>query len=110
MHVIRVAALAVLGLCLASGPAVAAGHKAGVNQRQDRQQDRIYHGIRDGQLTPNEAARLESQEARIAAAEARDRRSGDGLSPRERVQLERMLNRENRQIYRQTHDEQHRGK
>jgi hypothetical protein len=109
MHVIRVAALAALGLCLAAVPALAAG-KGNINHRQDRQQDRIYHGIRDGQLTPHEAARLESQEGRIAAAEARDRRSGDGLSARERVQLERMLDRENRQIYRQTHDDQHRGK
>jgi hypothetical protein len=110
MHVTRIAALAVLGLCLASGPALAAGRNAGINQRQERQQNRIYHGIRSGELTPNEAARLESQEARIAAAEARDRRSGDGLSLRERAQLERRLNQESRQIYRQTHDNQDRGK
>ena len=79
-----------------------------INRRQARQQARIYQGIASGMLTPQEARRLESQEARIAAVEARDRRSGGGLSPRERVQLQRDLSRESRDIYRQKHDAQHR--
>ena len=109
MHVVRLASLAALGLCLVTSPALADGRRAGINQRQDRQQNRIHHGIRSGALTPNEAARLEAQEARIAAAEARARRSGDGLSLRERASLERSLNRESGQISRQTHDGQHGG-
>lgn len=82
-------------------------HRAGVNQRQERQQDRIGRGITSGSLTPAEAARLESQEARINAQEARFRASGDGLSPRERAKLESELNTESRNIYRQEHDRQH---
>jgi hypothetical protein len=79
-----------------------------INARQARQQARIYRGIASGELTLQEAQRLEAQEARIAALEARDRRSGDGLSPREHRQLERDLNRESRNIHRQKHDRQHR--
>jgi hypothetical protein len=79
-----------------------------INARQARQQARIYQGIASGALTLPEARRLESQEARIAAIEARDRHSGDGLSLRERRQLERDLTRESRTIYRQKHDVQHR--
>jgi hypothetical protein len=85
-------------------PALAAGR--GINHRQARQQARIYNGIASGALTPREAGRLEREEARIDALEARDRRNG--LSRRERAQLEGDLNRESRRIYRQTHDRQHR--
>ena len=80
----------------------------GINKRQARQQARIYQGIVSGSLTRGEARRLEAQEARIAALEARDRHTGGGLSLREHRQLERDLNRESRDIYRQKHDGQSR--
>ena len=79
-----------------------------INQRQQRQERRIYRGVRSGELTFRETARLHRQEARIAAQEARYRRSGNGLSPRERIDLQRDLNRASRHIYRQSHDRQDR--
>ncbi|HZQ91641.1 MAG TPA: hypothetical protein VFA60_07620 [Terriglobales bacterium] len=75
-----------------------------INQRQRRQQDRIAQGIRNGSLSASEAARLERQEAGFARIEARDRRSGDGLSLREREQLYRDQNRLSREIRHEEHD------
>ena len=79
--------------------------RGNINARQERQQDRIARGINNGSLTAGEAARIESQEAKINAIEARLRENG--LSPSERARLERDLNRESRNIYRQEHDGQH---
>ena len=81
-------------------------HNRNINQRQENQQDRIGQGIKSGQLNPREAARLERQEAHINRVESRYRKSGNGLSPRERVRLQRDLNRESRHIHRQRHDGQ----
>jgi hypothetical protein len=101
----RVLTYAVIATMIGCTPSFAAGRN--INKRQARQQTRIYQGIASGSLTRSEAARLERQEARIDAKEARDRRNG--LSRRERAQLERNLSHESRQIYRQKHDKQHRG-
>jgi hypothetical protein len=105
MVIKRALTLAVVATMICCTPAWAAGRN--INKRQARQQARIYQGIASGSLTQHEAARLERQEARINAREARDRRNG--FSPRERAQLERSLNHESRQIYRKKHDGQHRG-
>jgi hypothetical protein len=80
--------------------------EARINQRQGHQQQRIYHGIRTGQLTPREAARLERQQVRIARYEARSRADGPGLTRAERIRLERMQDGASRSIYRQRHDRQ----
>lgn len=79
-------------------------HLGSINQRQERQQDRIAQGIKSGSLNPREAARLERQSAHINRVERRYRRSGDGLSLRERAKLERDLNRTSHHIYGQKHD------
>lgn len=80
---------------------------ARINQRQARQQHRIAPGVASGQLTARETYRLERQEGRIAAYEARSRADGGGLSARERARIEHMQDRESRRIYRQRHDRQH---
>ena len=78
--------------------------RGNINARQERQQDRIAHGINNGSLTPTEASRIEAQEARINGLESRLRENG--LTPFERARLERDLNRESQNIYRQEHDRQ----
>jgi hypothetical protein len=110
MKVFRIATLATLvvaGLTFCSASAYAG--PGSINKRQARQQARIYQGVKSGSLTLRETTHLEAQEARVAALEAKDRRTGGGLSPREHQQLERDLNRESRNIYRQKHDAQNRG-
>jgi hypothetical protein len=79
---------------------------ARINQRQGREQARIYHGVQSGQLTARETYRLEREQARIARYEAVSRADGPGLTGRERYRLERMQDRASRDIYRQRHDGQ----
>jgi hypothetical protein len=74
-----------------------------INGRQENQQDRIQQGIRDGSLNRREASRLESIEGRIQADKLFAKRDGN-VSPRERVQLNRELNRASRDIYHLRHN------
>src|SRR4051794_21369805 len=76
-----------------------------INQRQDSQQDRIERGIRDGQITRSEAARLEQGERNIDRAQRRAEADGR-VTPQERARIDRMTDREGRQIYQQSHDRQ----
>ena len=103
MKSVRILIIVALGVSL-SGASAFAGPRS-INKRQERQQHRIAEGIESGSLTPKEAARLEKQEARINALEAKDRKTG-GLSRKERSQLDRLLNSESHRIYKQKHDGQ----
>src|SRR5258705_13526858 len=97
-------ALATVTLIACTTPAFAAQHPRNINKRQAVQQHRIAQGIESGTLTPGEAATLERQEARINALEAKDRRSGGGLSPKEGAQLNRLLNPPSPRLYNQKHE------
>lgn len=77
-----------------------------VNKRQDNQVGRIRNGVRSGDLTARETGRLAREQVQINRMERRFRTSGDGLSNRERVRLEREQNQASRHIYRQRHDDQ----
>ena len=81
-------------------------HKLNINHRQENQQDRIGQGVTSGELTAREAARLERGEVRINREEKRFRKSGDGLTLKERAKLERDLNKESQHIHNQKHDNQ----
>lgn len=98
-----IAAVFILGVS-----AVAMAGPRGINNREYREQQRINEGIRSGELTRREAARLEAGLARIRTDERFARMTGGGISPRERARLEREMNRESRAIYRQKHDGQDR--
>ena len=92
---------ALLGISLAAGAAE-------VDQREERQQDRIGQGVQSGQLTPGETANLERKEARINREIKRDRAANGGtLTPAERRRINRQQNRVSRQIYRDKHNAQH---
>lgn len=96
-------------VCLAFAVSDAsAQRRGGINDRQQDQRSRIVSGVRSGELTYKETARLAREQARIRRMEHRFRRSGDGLSGRERYRLQRELNRSSRHIYRQKHDRQDR--
>ena len=88
------------GLALAAHPNVA--------ERQINQQARIRQGVRSGELTPRETARLKRNSARVHRSIARDRRDGGVFTPRERAKARKKLNRQSRAINRQKHDRQHR--
>ena len=97
-------AVATVMLVAFTAPVFAAEHPRNINKRQAVQQRRIAEGIESGTLTAREAATLEKQEARINALEAKDRKSGGGLSPKERAELNRLLNTESHRIYKAKHD------
>ncbi|MBZ5553361.1 MAG: hypothetical protein LAO21_11620 [Acidobacteriia bacterium] len=86
-------------------PILAGTRTPGINQRQARQQARINQGIRSGQLTYREARGLESREGKIQADKLFAKSDGK-VTPAERRQLNRELNRTSRGIYRQKHDGQ----
>ena len=92
------------GLAIAAPPAA----DAAVNSRQHHQRARTGNGWRSGELTRWEAAGLAGQQAYIRHEEYRYRRSGGGLGPWERYDLNRDQNRASRSIYRQKHDTQSR--
>src|SRR3712207_9493315 len=103
---------AVFALALLGGAAAVAEAKGGrcgprtpgINRRQHRQQDRIFQGVRSGELTRGEFWRLERSAREIRRDERRARADGV-VTARERARLHRELNRESRMIYRAKHNE-----
>ncbi len=89
-------------------PATGLTQDHSINDRQHDQQQRIRQGVRSGELTRSEARRLEMEQARIRRDEARARRSGGRLTPRERARIQRELNHSSRDIRREKHDRQDR--
>ena len=77
-----------------------------IKKRQENQQDRIAQGVASGELTPAETARLEKKEARLNQKIRKDRKDGNGLTAKERRQINRRQNQLSRDIARQKHDAQ----
>ena len=76
-----------------------------IAQRKENQQDRIAQGIKSGQLTAGETARLEGKESALNQ-ETRDMRSLDGgkLTPKDKQAVNQQQNRLSNDIYREKHD------
>ena len=75
----------------------------GIRHEQVCQQERIYNGVRTGEITPRELARLEMQQARIQ----HDKRcaKADGyVSPCDRYRLRREQAYASYNIYRDKHN------
>ena len=77
-----------------------------INEREWRQEARVWRGYRSGDLTPREFRSLEREQAHIRRSEARARRDGD-FTARERMRIQREQNRASRHIFRQRHDRQY---
>jgi hypothetical protein len=76
-----------------------------IPQRERDQQARIAQGVRSGQLTPAETARLEREQRAIARKVRRDRVDGGGMTAQERARDQRLLNRSSRDIARLKHND-----
>ena len=73
--------------------------------RRENQQDRIAQGIKSGQLTPGETAKLEGQESRINREVRNDRKANGGnLTNKEKARINRQQNRESARIYNKKHN------
>jgi hypothetical protein len=78
-----------------------------VNRRFENQQDRIAQGIKSGQLTPREAANLETKETALKNEERIFRLENNGsLTRSEQIKLNKQENNLSAQIYAQRRDAQ----
>ena len=76
-----------------------------VGQRRENQQDRISQGIKSGQLTPGETAKLEKQQQGINKQVANDRKANGGtLTASEKKQVNKEQNQASRNIYKKKHN------
>lgn len=75
----------------------------GVDKREQNQQNRIGNGIKNGSLTPEEAARLEKQQGHIEHMENKAKADGN-VTAAERARLQAAENRSSRNIYRKKHN------
>lgn len=80
-----------------------------IDRRQAIQERRIQEGIKSGEITPREAARLEKGEARIRNMEAKAKEDGV-VTKQERARLQHAENEQSRRIAREAHDRQRVGK
>lgn len=72
-----------------------------VNRREERQQQRIGNGVKNGTLTPKQTANLERREANLQNREQSDMAKHNGhLTKREQANLNRRENRISRSIAR----------
>lgn len=92
---------------LIGGTAAFAQATPGVTKRQVNQQARIQEGVRSGELTGREAARLQMRQAKIRRDKQQAKADGV-VTPAERAKLQKEQNRASRAIYRQKHDAQKR--
>jgi hypothetical protein len=76
-----------------------------VGQRRENQQDRIAQGIKSGQLTPSETAKLEKQQQGINKQVAGDRKANGGtLNASQKKQINKEQNQASRNIYNKKHN------
>ena len=77
-----------------------------IRARQSRQQARVSHGVRDGQITPRGAAHAEANQARISSEEHSMRAADNGhLTTHDRHTLARQQDRTSQGIYDRNHNQ-----
>jgi gas vesicle protein len=78
-----------------------------IKERKENQQKRIANGVKSGQLTPHETARIENNESKINKEVRRDRKeNGGNLTDKEKARVNRQQNKVSKEIYNQKHDGQ----
>jgi hypothetical protein len=105
MKSLKVIALAMT--LLIAGSAVAQTNTPVVDQRQQNQKERIREGVKSGELTKKEAAKLRAEQ-RAIRAEKRMAKADGKVTAAERAKLRRDQNRASADIYKQKHDAQKR--
>lgn len=103
----RFVSIAAIGIITAISftafPLYAQTNDPGIEKRMENQERRIDQGIASGALTPQEAGKLEAQQARIKQRE--ERMEADGkLTPEERAKLTKAQNKASKNIYRKKHN------
>src|ERR1700720_1852377 len=79
--------------------------KSEVGQRQENQQDRIAQGVKSGQLTAGETAKLENNQRAINQQVKADRAANGGkLTAGEKAQVNKEQNQQSKNIYNKKHN------
>jgi hypothetical protein len=95
--ILAIAAAAVLAATLPADQKIAA--------RKENQQDRIAQGVKSGQLTAGETAKLETKEARVNKEIRTDRAANGGkLTGAEKAQVNHQQNKMSKAIYKDKHN------
>jgi len=76
-----------------------------IDKRQANQERRIQQGVKSGELTPREAARLEKGQARIQRMENKAKADGT-VSAKERKRIALAQDQQGKRIAREKHDRQ----
>lgn len=76
-----------------------------VDQRQVNQDQRIQQGVKSGELTSKEAAKLQAGQAKVQAQETKAKADGN-VTGKERARLAKSQNKQSRKIAKQKHDKQ----
>jgi len=85
--------------------------KGEVGQRQENQQDRIAQGVKSGQLTAGETAKLEKQQQGInREVNGMREENGGKLSKADKALVNKQQNRASRNIYNKKHNGRTQGK
>lgn len=100
--------ISIAALVIAALPALAfAQATPGIDKRQAEQQRRIDQGVKSGELTRREAARLEKGQAKVQRME--DKAKADGVvTAKERKQITREQDKQSKRIAREKHDRERR--
>ncbi len=106
LAVLLVSAFALPVLAQTPPPARDPNATPGIDKRLDNQEKRIEQGEKSGTLTPHEAGRLETREAKTEADLAAAKSDGK-VTKDERKDLHQDLNHDSRAIHHQKHDRQH---
>jgi hypothetical protein len=105
-HYMKIASsLLIAVFTLAALPVMAQTGTPRVDQRQANQQQRIDQGVASGQLTGNEAARLDKGQAQVEKIEAKAKSDGK-VTPREREKQQQAQARQSKKIHHEKHDRQ----
>jgi hypothetical protein len=76
-----------------------------IGARRQNQQQRVAQGIKSGQMTAGEAARVEKNETKINQQVAAERKANGGnLTNNQKKQANKQLNKESKQIYNEKHN------
>jgi uncharacterized membrane protein YebE (DUF533 family) len=101
----RTSTLLVAVLAAFALPVLAQTNTPNIDQRQANQQQRIDQGVKSGELTGREAARLEKGQERVQKME--DKAKADGkVTKKERARIQHAENVQSRHIAKEKHDRQ----
>jgi hypothetical protein len=75
-----------------------------IQNRINRQEYRVYQGVKNGSISAQEYKRIDRRVDSIEAARLRQIKSGGKLTAAEKYRLNRRLNNTSRSIYRDRHD------